>query len=169
MTKDLMILARADDNRMTLDKEKVNVDTLIQDVLKPYEEVIELDNKKLVIDLKYDDTATIDTSKIYQVLVILLDNAIKYTEEGDTITVKSYDKDNKCYIEVADTGIGISDEAIGHVFERFYREDKSRTRSTGGSGLGLSIADAIVRAHGGIIKASHNGDKGTIFTIRLNK
>ena len=169
MTKDLMILARADDNRMTLDKEKVNIDTLVQDVVKPYEEIVEIDNKKLILDLKYDDTATVDTSKLYQVLVILLDNAIKYTEANDTITVKTYGKDNKCFIEVIDTGIGISDEAIGHVFERFYREDKSRTRSTGGSGLGLSIADAIIRAHGGTIKASHNGDKGTIFTIKINK
>jgi two-component system sensor histidine kinase CiaH len=169
MTKDLMMLARADDNRMTLEKEKVNIDTLIQDVLKPYEEVVELDKKKLIVDLKYDDTVSIDTSKIYQVLVILLDNALKYTEAKDTITVKSYEKDNKCFIEVQDTGIGISDEAISHVFERFYREDKSRTRSTGGSGLGLSIADAIIRAHGGTIKVSHNGEKGTIFTIKLNK
>ena len=111
MTKDLMILARADDNRMTLDKEKVNIDTLVQDVVKPYEEIVEIDNKKLILDLKYDDTATVDTSKLYQVLVILLDNAIKYTEANDTITVKTYGKDNKCFIEVIDTGIGISDES----------------------------------------------------------
>lgn len=70
-------------------------------------------------------------------------------------------------IEVQDTGIGISDEAIKHVFERFYRADNSRTRETGGSGLGLSIADMIISKHGGTIKASHNGEKGTVFTIKL--
>ena len=100
-------------------------------------------------------------------MVILLDNAMKYTEEGDSIEIATFIKDNKCVIEVKDTGIGISDESIKHIFERFYREDKARSRETGGSGLGLSIADMIVTSHGGTIRASHNGDKGTIFTIRL--
>lgn len=68
---------------------------------------------------------------------------------------------------MADTGIGISDEALKHVFERFYRADNARSRETGGSGLGLSIADMIISKHNGTIKASHNGEKGTIFSIRL--
>ncbi|MBR2290437.1 MAG: sensor histidine kinase [Clostridia bacterium] len=83
------------------------------------------------------------------------------------MTIKTYQKEGKCMIEVQDTGIGISDEAIKHVFERFYRADNSRTRETGGSGLGLSIADMIISKHGGTIKASHNGEKGTVFTIKL--
>lgn len=86
---------------------------------------------------------------------------------GDEITIKTYQKDNKCVIEVIDTGIGINDEAVKHVFERFYRAENSRSRETGGSGLGLSIADMIVSKHNGTIKASHNGQKGTIFSIRL--
>lgn len=86
---------------------------------------------------------------------------------GDEITIKTYAKEGKCVIEVIDTGVGISDEAIKHVFERFYRADNARSRETGGSGLGLSIADMIVSKHGGTIKASHNGNKGTIFTIKL--
>ena len=88
-------------------------------------------------------------------------------KSGDEITIKTYQKDNKCVIEVIDTGVGISDEAIKHVFERFYRADNARSRETGGSGLGLSIADMIISKHGGTIKASHNGNNGTIFTIRL--
>lgn len=88
-------------------------------------------------------------------------------KSGDEITIKTYQKDNKCIIEVADTGIGISDEALKHVFERFYRADNARSRETGGSGLGLSIADMIISKHNGTIKASHNGEKGTIFSIRL--
>ena len=78
-------------------------------------------------------------------------------------------KDGKCNIEVRDTGIGISDNGLKEVFTRFYREDKARNRETGGSGLGLSIADTIIKAHGGTIKASHNEPKGTIFTIKLPK
>ncbi len=169
LTKDLMVLARADDNRLKLDKDRANIDELIENLVKPYAEAAEIENKELKLDLKYNNTVNVDTSKIYQVMVIVLDNAIKYTEEGDSIEVTTYDKDNRCYIEIKDTGIGISDEAIKHIFDRFYREDKSRTRSTGGSGLGLSIADAIVKAHNGAIKVSHNQPKGTVFTIRLPK
>ena len=109
----------------------------------------------------------IDSSKIYQLIIILLDNAIKYTEDGDIIEIRTELKENKCVIEVADTGIGVSDEGLKRIFERFYRENKDRNRETGGSGLGLSIANYIVTAHNGTIKASHNKPKGTVFTIKL--
>lgn len=72
-------------------------------------------------------------------------------------------------IEVRDTGIGISEKGLKEVFNRFYREDRARNRETGGSGLGLSIANMIVTAHSGTIKASHNNPKGTIFTVKLPK
>lgn len=88
-------------------------------------------------------------------------------KNGDKIIIRTYLKEGRCVIEVVDTGLGISEEAIDHVFERFYREDNARSRETGGSGLGLSIADMIISKHGGIIKASHNEPKGTIFTIKL--
>ena len=111
----------------------------------------------------------IDASKFYQIIVLLLDNALKYTEENDEIKIETYQKDNKVVIEVKDTGIGISDEGLTRVFERFYREDEARNRETGGTGLGLSLASYIVSAHDGTIKASHNTPKGTIFTIKLPK
>lgn len=72
-------------------------------------------------------------------------------------------------LEVADTGIGISDEAMKHIFDRFYREDKARNRETGGSGLGLSIATMIVNAHNGSLKVFHNEPKGSIFIAKLNR
>ena len=169
LTKDLMILARADENNIKLNKEKVDIDELIDGMAKPYIEMAELEEKQMKLNLQYEEEALIDTSKIYQVMVILLDNAIKYTEKGDCIEINTYSKDGKCVIEVKDTGIGISEEAITHIFDRFYREDKARNRETGGSGLGLSIADVIVKAHNGTIKASHNKPKGTIFTIKLPK
>jgi two-component system sensor histidine kinase CiaH len=169
LTKDLMMLARADDKRLTINKEKVDVDNFIEDLSKPYIEIAELDDKKLDLNLGYNEEVSLDTNKIYQVLVILLDNAIKYTEPGDSIEIATKSESGKCIIEVKDTGIGISEESIKHIFDRFYREDKARNRETGGSGLGLSIADVIVKAHSGTIKASHNEPKGTIFTIRLPK
>ncbi len=167
LVKDLMLLSRADNNKITLNKENINIDEYINNVIMPYVEVAEIENKKINLDLNYKNDIDVDTNKIYELLIILLDNAIKYTEENDEITVVTFEKDNKCVIEIKDTGIGISDEGLERVFERFYREDKARSRETGGSGLGLSIADFIVTEHGGTIKASHNNPKGTIFTIKL--
>lgn len=167
LTNDLMILARADDNRIKMEKERTDIDLLISNMVEPYIDIANLENKNLLLNLNYKQEINVDKNKISQVLIILLDNALKYTEEGDNIEINTFSKDGKCIIQVKDTGIGISDEAIKHIFDRFYREDKSRTRETGGSGLGLSIADALVRAHGGTIKAAHNSPKGTIFTIKM--
>lgn len=167
LTKDLMTLASS--NKMELEKENVNIDELIQNTVNPYVEVANLSEKELKLDLKYGKNLEIDVNKIQQLIIILLDNALKYTETKDSIEFVSYLKDGKCNIEVRDTGIGISDNGIKEVFNRFYREDAARNRETGGSGLGLSIADTIVKAHNGTIKASHNNPKGTIFTVKLPK
>lgn len=169
LTKDLMILASAYSNNMNLDKESVKIDELIESTIKPYTEIVSMEEKEIHLNLKYEKEVNIDVNKIQQVLIILLDNAIKYTESGDSIEICTSQKDNKCVIEVKDTGIGISDEGIKKIFNRFYREDRARSRETGGSGLGLSIADTIIKAHNGTIKASHNTPKGTIFTVRLPK
>jgi len=167
LTKDLMILASS--NKLVLDKETVNIDELITNTVNPYNEVASLSNKEINLSLKYGKDLEVDVNKFQQLLIILLDNALKYTEEGDSIEIASFLKDGKCHIEVRDTGIGISDAGLKEVFNRFYREDEARNRETGGSGLGLSIADTIVKAHGGTIKAMHNIPKGTIFSIRLPK
>ncbi len=167
MIKELMDLARSDSNKYVLDKEKIDIDKLIEEVAKPYKEYAELENKKMELNLNYNKEINIDKNKISELMIILLDNAIKYTEENDTITISTYSKDGKCNIEVADTGIGISDEGLKRVFDRFYREDKARNRETGGTGLGLSIAHTIVTRHKGSIKAMHNSPKGTVFLVRI--
>ena len=100
-------------------------------------------------------------------MIIILDNAIKYTSENDKIEIKTYSKEGKCVIEISDTGIGISKEAAKHVFDRFYREDKARSREKGGTGLGLSIAHTIVKLHGGNIKIVPNEPKGTKVIIKI--
>lgn len=169
LVKDLLVLSRADNQKMVLQKEQVNIDEYIQEIVSPYIEVAELEEKKIIFNLDYKMDINIDTSKIYQLMIILLDNAIKYTEANDEIIINTYQKDNRCVIEVKDTGIGVSDEGLKRIFERFYREDRARNRETGGTGLGLSIANMIVSTHNGTIKASHNQPKGTVFTIRLPK
>ena len=163
MIKELMALARSDSNEYVLNKEEINIDELIQEIVKPYIDYAKVENKTIKLELSYKKEIKVDRNKITELLIILLDNAIKYTGENDTITIKTYSKDGKCNIEVADTGIGISDEGLKRVFERFYREDKARTREKGGTGLGLSIAHTIVTRHKGSIKAMHNKPKGTVF------
>jgi len=167
LTTDLMTLARADANIVALNKEKVKIDDLILEVTKPYIEYANMQEKQIELKLNYSKEIFIDASKIHQLMVILLDNAIKYTEKNDKIEVVTMQKEGKCIIEIKDTGIGISEESLKHIFDRFYREDKARNRETGGSGLGLSIAHSIVELHYGTIKVSHNNKKGTIFIIKL--
>jgi two-component system sensor histidine kinase CiaH len=167
LVKDLMELARADSNKTQINKEKVDVDKLIAQVAEPFEEMAKLADKKIELKLNYKKDLEIDKNKIHEVLVIILDNSMKYTEKGDTITISTTEKDGKLVLDIADTGIGISDEGINHVFERFYREDKARSRETGGSGLGLSLANTIIQEHGGTIRAMHNNPKGTIIEIKI--
>ena len=169
LVKDLLVLSRADNQKIVLQKEHVNIDEYIKEIISPYVEVAEIEEKNITLNLNYNMDISVDTNKIYQVMIILLDNAIKYTEKDDKIEINTYAKDNKCIIEVKDTGIGVSNEGLKRIFERFYREDRARNRETGGTGLGLSIANMIVKAHNGTIKASHNEPKGTVFTIRLPK
>ena len=169
LTKDLMALASADMKEQKMIKENMNIDDLIREITKPYIEFASIQSKEIILNLNYKNEISIDRSKISELLVILLDNAIKYTEKNDKIEVRTFSKDGKFILEVYDTGIGISDDGIKHIFDRFYREDKARSRETGGSGLGLSIANLIVTLHGGTIKAEHNTPKGTIFKVKLNK
>lgn len=166
LIKELMILAKSDSNKYKLEKENVNIDKLIEEILNPYIELYSMD-RKIKLDLNNKKDYELDKDKISELLIILFDNAIKYTKEKDSITVKTFEENKKLIIQVIDTGIGISDESIDKIFDRFYREDKSRSRETGGNGLGLSIADIIVSSHGGTIKASHNKPKGTIFTVKI--
>ena len=162
-----MLLARADSNKIQLSKNSINIDTFIKEVTTPYIEFAEVQEKTMSLDLNYKNNIFIDSSRIHELMVILLDNAIKYTKAGDSIKVKTYEKDGKCLIEVSDTGIGISDEGKKHIFDRFYRDDKARSRETGGTGLGLSIAYFIVNSHGGTINVEDNNPNGSIFRIKL--
>ncbi len=135
LIKELMVLTMADTNELKLSKEKINIDNLIKEVCIPYMEFAKMQNKEIKLDLKYNKEILVDTNRINQLMVILLDNAIKYTTEKEDIAIKTYTKDSKCIIEVQDTGIGINKESLKHIFDRFYREDKARTRETGGTGL----------------------------------
>jgi two-component system, OmpR family, sensor histidine kinase CiaH len=169
LTSDLMTLARADSAETQLVKQRIHVDSFIRNVCIPYKEIAESQDKHFWLNLKSDIQIEADGVRLHQLLVILLDNALKYTGENDSIGVKTYVEEQRMVLEVSDTGIGIKEENRKQIFERFYREDKARTRESGGVGLGLSIAQWIVEQHNGTIKAIPNQTKGTTFKIKLPK
>ena len=109
----------------------------------------------------------IDPNRMEQVLGNLLSNAIRYTPQGGWIKISCQCTRTTAAITIHDSGPGIPEEAIPHLFDRFYRADKSRARSEGGTGLGLSIAKRLVEAHQGKITASNHPDGGGLFTILL--
>jgi heavy metal sensor kinase len=108
-----------------------------------------------------------DRSRLKQVVVNLLDNAIKYTPAGGKVDIRVKSTDGKALLEVADNGIGIPPEAVPRVFERFFRVDKARSRELGGAGLGLSIVKSICAAHNGNVQLVSKTGQGTCFTVEL--
>lgn len=110
-----------------------------------------------------------DAEKLYQVFINLLDNAIKYSDSGARVDVEISEDVSEAVVEVRDTGLGIPEEDLPHLFERFYRVDKNRSRATGGSGLGLAISKQIVEMHGGTIHVESELGAGSRFTVRLPK
>ena len=108
-----------------------------------------------------------DPGKLAQVCYNIIENAIKYTPDGGTITVTLHRMGRDAVLEISDTGVGIPAEDLPHVFDRFYRVDKARSRDTGGTGLGLSIVQQIVRLHAGSVTVSSEPGKGTTFTVQL--
>lgn len=167
LISELMELAKNDSEKIQLNKTLFNVDKEIEPLIKLYKEVAEAENKNISMNLNFKQDITADLDKFKELLVILLDNSIKYTKENDSIEINTYKKDNKCILEVADTGIGISKDAIDKVFTRFYREEKSRNRSKGGMGLGLSIAYNIVTMHKGTIKFEKDREIGAKVIVKL--
>lgn len=165
LSNNLLVLARSDADKTLPEITDFDVYELINRVAVPYIDMAKSDSKDFGVE---GESVIIhaDSTKILQLLIILFDNALKYTAKGDAIDVRVKRWKNKCEITVADTGMGISAEGIGRVFERFYRDDKSRS-VTEGSGLGLAIAKQIADEHGGNIFAEHNKPKGTKVTLHL--
>lgn len=167
LVDDLMALSLDDAGRATVDASTVDVDALVNDVAAAYDDFASMQGKRLVVETAFGQAVEADADKLRQLLGIVLDNALKYTAPGDEIAVRTRASGAKCVIEVADTGCGIEPADRERVFERFYRADKARSRETGGHGLGLSLARAIVEAHGGTIALSANDPRGTVALIAL--
>ncbi|MDR2834189.1 MAG: HAMP domain-containing histidine kinase [Streptococcaceae bacterium] len=168
LTSDLLTLARRDGMQIEVKNEKMNLAEFITKLTNDYADLALLDEKILTYDAKNSEKEIqMDPKLLQQLLVILMDNAIKYTENGDEIMVSSEILKNEIELKIKDTGLGIDDEKKKVIFERFTRVDGSRNKSTGGFGLGLSIAKQIVEQMNGKIEVADNFPKGSIFIVRL--
>jgi signal transduction histidine kinase len=174
MTKlagELLNLARSDSGQLHTTREGFDLKTAADSIIEKLQPLAHA--KRIILKLRSpaEIQAYGDSEQLKQLLVLLVDNAIKYTpDEGSVdILLSSTTEKNKHFIvlEVTDTGIGIPAEALPRIFERFYRQDKSRTRQIGGHGLGLAIAKSIVDAHQGTIQVSSVPGAGSTFRIRI--
>lgn len=168
LVKDLENLTKVESDTLHLDKTEVELKELVEAVVDTFQG--ELQAKQLSCNILGEKTvAPIDRDRMKQVVVNLLSNAVKYTPEGGVITVQIAGNDEEAVIRVIDTGIGIPENEIDHVFERFYRTEKSRSRQTGGAGIGLTIVKSIMEAHGGTVEAASKEGAGSTFTIKIPK
>lgn len=168
LVSDMQKLNRYDESSIKLKKDNVNISDIICFVIFQFSNLAKSKNIKIEYEKK-NINLYCDKDKITQALVNILSNAIRYSNEGSTIFIEERLKDNKVIISMEDQGIGISEEDLKYVFERFYRADKSRTRATGGTGIGLTIVKSIVSSHGGEVKLESKLGEGSKFTIILPK
>lgn len=162
----LLFLAQADDARQTLTLSEVNFSDVVWSSVLPFESVAFEQDKTLTSEIAENIVIQGDEDRLRRLTAILLDNAVKYSDEGGTITLRLQTAQDKAVLTVHNTGAQIPAEQLSHIFERFYRVDSSRTRAQGGYGLGLSIAQSIVEAHHGKIGVQ-SGSQGTAFTVAL--
>ena len=166
---DLLTLARADSRRLALTREPMSLSAVAEETVKSLTPLAERQGIALSIEAKDPCVLEGDSERLRQVCYNLISNAIKYTPEGGEIRVTLERNGRDAALTVKDTGIGISEEDLPHIFERFYRADKARSRAgeTGGTGLGLSIVRQIVRLHAGTVTVRSTPGEGTEFTVLL--
>lgn len=165
ITDDLLFLARADNNIIEIRKNWFDVNHLLKAII----ERVNHEGVRIIENYKEELEYYGDINLLEQAFSNIIQNAIKYTPEGGTVTISTEDNDHFVQISISDSGIGIPEKDIPHIFERFYRVDKERSRKLGGTGLGLSIAKWIIDSHSGTISVDSTVDKGTTFTISLPK
>jgi len=167
LVKDLLQLSALDMKRTVLNFKKHSVPELLESAVEKV--MVAADDKTHIIrkEIVYSGKAVFDFEKIQRVLINLLMNAIKYTDQGGEITISSVKDQSNIQIKIKDNGMGIPKKDLPRIFDRFYRVDKARSRKMGGTGLGLAIAREIVIAHGGDIHISSEAEKGTEVVIEI--
>ncbi len=161
----LLFLARGDKDTQKPEKEDFYINELIDEIIK---ETVLIDNTHQVTSIRNEKLLiNADRALLKEAIRIFVDNSVKYTPEGGKIKLECYQDKNAAIITIEDTGIGISEKELPHVFDRFYRADKSRTKETGGTGLGMAIAKWIILRHEGTIKVLSKINVGTKIIVTL--
>lgn len=163
----LLTLARSDSSQLELERKQVLFDRIVQENVGKLRMLAELKGVSVHADIDERIPMAADEERLHQLLVIVLDNAVKYTPEGGIVSVLSSKQANSALLVISDTGIGIAPDSLPRVFDRFYRGDKSRSRHENGTGLGLAIAKWIVERHGGRIRIESKLSSGTQVFITL--
>jgi two-component system phosphate regulon sensor histidine kinase PhoR len=168
LVTDLLDLSAIESGSAKLEMTPVLLRALVEDVITKFRPVA--DQKR--ITLRTDGISDLprlwgDQERLAQALSNLVDNAVKYTPEGGTVTVSAQMRGDLVALAVTDTGIGIPPEHLPRIFERFYRIDRSRSRALGGTGLGLSIVKHIATSHGGRVDVQSTEGRGSCFTLLL--
>jgi signal transduction histidine kinase len=164
LVNDLLLLAEVESGHME-QQEMVSLKEVFLTELKRAQQLA--GDREVIMGQLDDLSAKGDNYRLNQLLANLVDNAIQYTPEDGTITLSLFRDGDWARLEVADTGVGIAPEHLPHVFDRFYRADKARTRASRGSGLGLAIVRGIAEQHGGEVTVTSDPGKGSIFTVWL--
>ena len=170
IVEDLEVISRLETDNNELDFENFNIIYLIEEVLDQLE--MKANKMNIALLLKSESNSDIvyaDKNKMQQVFMNLISNSIKYGKDGGTTNVRLFDMSDKLLIEVADDGIGISENALSRLFERFYRVDKNRSREIGGTGLGLAIVKHIIEGHQQTINVRSTVNIGSTFSFILEK
>ncbi len=168
LVDDLRTLALADADQLALEKRPTDISKLTRELGAQFTARAVGKHVSVQVDAE-DETSpvNIDPDRIEQVLHNLLDNALRHTPEGGSIGIVLREGEGHVEVAVEDSGPGIPEEALPHVFERFYRADVGRSREQGGNGLGLTIARQLVELHGGELRAANRPEGGAVFTVRL--
>ena len=164
---DLLAITKLDNQASPLKTETVSLKELLESTVLSLKPLADRKRIKIAVHIVADIFIICDAAKIRQAVINLTDNAIKYTSENGQVTVRLSQSGGYAKIEVQDTGLGIPEEHLPYIFERFYRVDKARSRETGGTGLGLYITKRIVTLHGGSITVQSREGEGSLFTLFL--
>ena len=164
---DLLTLVSIDDGEKPMDAGPLAVADLLSETVRRLQPLARERGIEMTLSVREQVTVSGDANRLTQVFYNLMDNAIKYTGRGGSVQVELSRREKKAIVKVTDTGIGIPRADLPHVFDRFYRVDRARSRETGGTGLGLSIVKQIVLMHGGHIEVASEENKGSTFTVDL--
>lgn len=168
LVANLLTLARSDSNELEIERKDFYLDELLRDIVEHFSEVASFQGKTITLTSAPPITFFGDRDRIHQLIVILLDNAMKYTGDNGIIELSCFETKSHIGLTVKDNGIGMKEENLAHIFDRFYQVDKSRTKSES-LGLGLSIAQWIIDKHAGKIRVESKLGKGTKFEILFSK